>query len=120
MAGQRHAALEHFAAAQRLAEDTEARWFQAETLRLAGDVLLATGDPTAAEDSYREAVAIAQQQNAELWELRVVTSLARLWRAQGKRAEAHKLLASVYCGFTEGLSTPVLKEAKALLEALNA
>jgi tetratricopeptide (TPR) repeat protein len=118
MAGQRHAALEHFAAAQRLAEETEARWFQAETLRLAGEVLLATGDSTAAEDSYREAIAIAQQQSAKLWELRVVTSLAQLWRDQGKRVEAHKLLASVYSWFTEGLGTPVLKEAKALLDAL--
>jgi class 3 adenylate cyclase/tetratricopeptide (TPR) repeat protein len=119
MAGQWEAALGHFAEARRLAEETEARWFQAETLRLSGDVLLATGDPTAAEDSYHEAVAIAHQQTAKLWELRSTMSLAQLWRDQGKPAEAHEMLALVYDWFTEGFGTPVLKEAKALLEALN-
>jgi predicted ATPase len=47
-------------------------------------------------------------------------SLARLWRDQGKRAEARDLLAPVYGWFTEGFGTPVLREAKALLEELAA
>ena len=101
-----------------LAEETEARWFQAETLRLTGEVLLATGDAAAAEASYREAIAIAQRQSAKLWELRAAMSLARLWRDQGKRAEARGLLAPVYGWFTEGFDTPVLQEAKALLGQL--
>ena len=60
MAGRRQAALAHLAEARRLAEETEARMFQAETLRLTGEVLLATGDAAAAEASYREAIAMAQ------------------------------------------------------------
>jgi hypothetical protein len=44
------------------------------------------------------------------------TSLAHLRRDHGKRAQARDLLASVYDWFTEGFSTPVLKEAKTLLE----
>jgi predicted ATPase len=118
MAGQWHSALVHLAEARGLAEEREIRWFQAETLRLTGDVLLATGDAAAAEASYCEAIAIARQQSAKLWELRAVTSLARLWRDQGKRAAARDLLAPVYNWFTEGFSTPVLQEAKALLEEL--
>lgn len=118
MAGHRHTALEHFAAAQRLAEETEARWFQAETLRLCGDLLLATGDPAAAEASYLEALALACRQSAKLWELRASTSLARLWRDQGNRTAAHELLAPVQGWFTEGFGTPDLKEAKALLDEL--
>jgi predicted ATPase len=86
--------------------------------RLRGDVLLAMGDSAAAEASYREAIAIAQQQRAKLWELRTAISLARLWHDQGKRAEAHALLAPVYGWFTEGFATPVLQEAKALLHEL--
>jgi predicted ATPase len=118
MAGRWQAALNHLAEAQRLAEETGDRWFLAETLRLRGDVLLTTGDPGGAEASYREAIAIAQQQSAKLWELRAAMSLVRLWRDQGKRTEAHDLLSSVYGWFTEGFGTPVLKEAKALLEEL--
>jgi hypothetical protein len=41
---------------------------------------------------------------------------ARLWRDQGKRAEARDLLAPVYCWFTEGFDAPVLKDAKAALD----
>jgi predicted ATPase len=52
--------------------------------------------------------------------LRAATSLARLWRDQGKRAEARDLLASVYGWFTAGLDTPVLQEASALLDELSA
>jgi predicted ATPase len=118
MAGQWRAALAHLAEARDLAQETEARVFQAETLRLTGEVLLATGDAAAAEASYREAIAIAQQQNAKLWELRAAMSLVRLWRDHGKRASARDLLAPVYNWFTEGFTTSVLQEAKALLEEL--
>jgi tetratricopeptide (TPR) repeat protein len=118
MAGQWHSALAHLAEARGLAE-REVRWFQAETLRLTGEVLLATGDAAAAEASYREALALAQQQSAKLWELRTATSLARLWRDQGKRSQARDLLAPVYGWFTEGFGTPVLLEAKALLDGLD-
>jgi len=120
MAGQRQAALDHLVETRRLAEETRERWCQAETVRLTGDVLQAMGDRAGAEASYLEAMAIAQQQSAKLWELRAATSLARLWRDQGKRGEARDLLAPVYGWFTEGFDTPVLREAKALLDALGA
>jgi predicted ATPase len=120
MAGQWQSALAHLAEARELAEERQIGWFQAETLRLTGDVLLATGDTAAAEASYREAIAIARQQSAKLWELRAATSLARLWCDQGKRSEARDLLAPVYDWFTEGFVTPVLQEAKSLLVELAA
>jgi predicted ATPase len=119
MAGQWPAALEHLAEARRLAEEREEEWFQAETLRLTGDVLLATDDTAAAEASYHEALVLARRQSAKLWELRAATSLAHLWRDQGKRTEARDLLSSIYGWFTEGFDTPVLQDAKALLDQLT-
>jgi predicted ATPase len=83
-----------------------------------GNLLLATGERTMAEESYRQALAIAKQQGARTSELVATMSMARLWRDQGKRDEARELLASVYNWFTEGLDTPVLMRAKALLDAL--
>ena len=53
-----------------------------------------------------------------MWELRTSTSLARLWRDQGKRADAHDLLDLIYGWFTEGFYAPDLKGAKALLDEL--
>ena len=78
----------------------------------------AGADPTAAEASLRQALNIAQRQQAKSWELRAAMSLARLWQQQNKRAEAHALLASVYDWFTEGFDTPSLQEARVLLEEL--
>ena len=63
-------------------------------------------------------LAIAQNQQAKSFEFRAATSLARLWQQQGKRQEAHDLLAPVYDWFTEGFDTADLQEAKALLDAL--
>ena len=76
-------------------------------------------DPAKAEDSFRTALAIAREQGTRGYELRAATSLARLWREQGRRADAHELLAPIYGWFTEGFDTPDLKEAKALLAELT-
>jgi class 3 adenylate cyclase/tetratricopeptide (TPR) repeat protein len=73
----------------------------------------------AAEASLRMAIDVAQSQSAKGLELRAATSLARLWRSQGKPQQARELLAPVYGWFTEGLDTLDLKEAKALLEELS-
>jgi predicted ATPase len=61
---------------------------------------------------------MAREQGAKSFELRAATSLARLWRDQGKHTEARDLLAPIYGWFTEGFDTRDLKEAKALLEEL--
>jgi predicted ATPase len=66
----------------------------------------------------RTALAIACEQGTRGYELRAATSLARLWREQGRRTEARDLLAPLYGWFTEGFATPDLKEAKALLDRL--
>ena len=63
---------------------------------------------------------MAREQGAKSLELRAATSLARLWRNQGKHTEARDLLAPIYGWFTEGFDTRDLKEAKALLEELAA
>jgi predicted ATPase len=44
--------------------------------------------------------------------------LGGLWCDQGKRTEARDLLAPIYDWFTEGFDTPVLQEAKVLLDQL--
>ncbi len=71
-----------------------------------------------AEACFHRALEVARQQSAKAFELRAATSLARLWAEQGKRAEAHDLLAPVYGWFTEGFDTADLKDAKALLDEL--
>jgi predicted ATPase len=92
-----------------------------ELYRLQGELLLrqALADAPQAEASFQQALAMARRQQAKLLELRTATSLARLWQQQGKRTEAHELLAPIYGWFTEGFDTADLQEAKALLDELE-
>jgi class 3 adenylate cyclase/tetratricopeptide (TPR) repeat protein len=117
--GQPTKALNCLAEAEQMIERTEERWTEVECHRVRGDILVEYDDPQRAEESYIKALSVARRQGAKLWEFRAATSLARLWRDQGKRAEAHDLLAPVYAWFTEGFNTPFLKEAKALLDELS-
>jgi predicted ATPase len=104
-----------------MVETTEERWQEAEVNRAAGEIALKSPEPDVAkaEAYFERALAVARQQQAKSWELRAAMSMARLWRDQGKREEAHALLAPVYGWFTEGFDTLDLKEAKALLDELH-
>jgi class 3 adenylate cyclase/predicted ATPase len=118
IAGQIEEGLVLLDEALQIVERTGERWFAAELNRHKGQLLQRRGHSEAAEELYRKALSIAEEQGAKLWELRAAASLARLCRDQGRHAEARDLLAPVYGWFTEGFDTPDLKEAKALLDAL--
>jgi predicted ATPase len=92
----------------------------ADLRRLRGIVLQSLGaaNDDGAASAFAQAIAEARRQGSRFYELRAATSLARLWRDQGRGAEARDLLAPIYSWFTEGLDTQDLKEAKALLDEL--
>jgi class 3 adenylate cyclase/predicted ATPase len=119
--GQGREALLLLAAALERAQSTGEHWWDAEILRLRGDLLSRgpSGDRSEGERCYHEALAIAETQHAQAFKLRCATSLARLWADQGKRTKAHDLLAPVYGWFTEGFDTADLQDAKALLDELS-
>ena len=120
-------------------DKTGERFYEAELYRLKGQLTLqqqsgvrgpeseVTKSPASkgkspeseAEECFLKAIEISQRQQAKSLELRAVMSLARLWRQQGKKAEAHQMLSEVYNWFTEGFDTKDLQEAKALLEELG-
>jgi predicted ATPase len=118
IAGQIDEALSRMDEALQITERTAERWLSAELNRHKGQLLLRQGHFEAAEELYREALRIAREHEAKLWELRAAASLARLRRDQHGHAEARDLLAPVYDWFTEGFETPDLREAKALLDEL--
>ncbi|HEX5796640.1 MAG TPA: hypothetical protein VFY19_12430, partial [Geminicoccaceae bacterium] len=120
-AGQYDSGLDAVSEALDLVETHGERWWEAELCRLQGELLLAhPGDgQSRARSCFERALDISRQQKAKSLELRAATSLARLWRGQGNRAEAHDLLAPTYGWFTEGFETPDLEDAKALLDELR-
>ncbi len=119
--GSREAGLQALREAADLVETSGERFYEAEIHRLKGELLLAAPAKasTAAEASFHQALDVARHQEAKSLELRAASSLARLWRDQGKVAEARELLAPLYDWFNEGLKTADLKDAKALLDALS-
>ena len=118
--GQPEVGLRALGEALTLVDTTGARFYEAEVYRLKGELLLqqASDNQAEAETCFHQAIAIARNQQAKSLELRAATSLARLWHQQGKRQEAHDLLAPVYSWFTEGFDTADLQDAKALLDEL--
>jgi len=100
----------------------EERWCMAELLRMKAEMLLgmnASGSESYVEELLQQSLDWARRQGALAWELRAVTSLGRLWRDQGRSADATALLEPVYDRFTEGFATADLKAAKALLDDLS-
>jgi predicted ATPase len=137
-AGRIEEGLALLAEALALVDRTEERVYDSELHRLKGQLTLQLGQPTTnPQDSnlrqamssgqpeteaaacLRRAIKIARQQSAKSLELRSTTSLARLLRDTGRRAEAHAILAEIYNWFSEGFDTADLKEAKALLDELS-
>jgi hypothetical protein len=89
-------------------------------LRLRGELRLIQGQTEPAEADFREAIALAQKMGAKALELGATSSLARLLDKQGRRDEARSMVAEIYNWFTEGFDTADLKDAKALLDGLEA
>jgi predicted ATPase len=135
--GQAEEGLTVLTEAMAVVSKTEERYYEAELYRLKGELTLqklsvvspqsSVTDPRSltpdslseAEACFRKAIEIARKQQAKSLELRAAMSLARLWQQQGKRVEAHAMLADVYNWFTEGFDTKDLQEAQTLLEELR-
>jgi predicted ATPase len=119
--GQFEEAWRSIGEAVNLVETTKQTWCEAEIHRTTGEIALMSPEPDAAKAQayFERALAVARGQQAKSWELRAATSLARLWRDQGKQDEARDLLAPIYGWFTEGFNTLDLKQAKALLDELH-
>ncbi len=96
---------------------SDERFYEAELLRVRGELRLQAGAPEAAAlDDFRQALAVARQQQGRLWELRAATSLARLHQRQGQPALAISALRELLQVRTEGLQTPDVVEARALFD----
>lgn len=103
---------------------TGEKFWDGETLRICGEVAIhEDGEQDTkearAEAYFHDALAIAESRGAKMWELRVTMSLAKLWKRQGRHAEARERLKTLYAWFTEGFETSDLRNAKALIEELS-
>ena len=119
-AGRLDEAMQTLTQMQTLVDTKGERFFEAEVLRLRGEVTLASGAGRegVAEDCFRRGLEVARRQQAKSWELRLGTSLANLLARQGRATEARQLLQPLYDGFSEGRETADLRTARAMLARL--
>jgi len=123
---QAHAAAGRGARANELANEaiaevarTGERWWEAEALRLKGEILLQTSpsERAEAEACFGRALACAKRQEARLWQLHAALSLGRLWSADGEKARVQGLLAPICEAFTDGYQTDALASARRMLRS---
>jgi class 3 adenylate cyclase/tetratricopeptide (TPR) repeat protein len=98
-----------------IAETGEAH-SESELHRLKGEIAVAMGDHVLAERCFRQALGCARHQSAKGLLLRAATSLGRLLVAQGRAEEMQTELMPVWRRFTEGFESPVLQQARRLLD----
>jgi TOMM system kinase/cyclase fusion protein len=118
--GLHDSALERLEGALRSAQAAGELYYIPELLRIRGNCLLSREPGGAAgEASLREAISLAREQDAKMWELRASISLCQLLLERGDKEEAREMLAPLYARFTEGYNAPDLIRTRALLEKLS-
>jgi predicted ATPase len=94
--------------------DITGRAWESELRRQRAEILL-SHDPAKADEAegfFNEAIEVARRQSAKSLELRAATSLATLWRVQGRFDEARNLIGPIYTWFSEGAETKDLRCAR--------
>jgi tetratricopeptide (TPR) repeat protein len=129
-AGKFDVATSLLAEAEALAQRSEERYAESTIHRIRGEVSLmrinarsSTSSEThagesAAEQSFLRAIEIATRQNARMPQLQAAMSLSHLYKHQGKRSDARKMLTQILEWFAAGSRTTELREARALLSQL--
>jgi tetratricopeptide (TPR) repeat protein len=113
---------EGLAVLEAISSENRKAFYAPEIHRLEGELRakIPSADPATVESCFHTALTLAAERAEKSLELRAATSLAKLWRSQGRHAEARELLAAIYGWFNEGLDLPDLKNAKILLDELAA
>jgi class 3 adenylate cyclase/predicted ATPase len=94
--------------------DVTGRSWEAELHRQRAQILLALNlsKVSEAESYLKKSIEVARGQRAKSLELRAATSLAELWRTQGRLDEARALLEPICRWFVEGAETADLRRAR--------
>jgi len=93
-AGQFHEAMSVLEEALNLAVQSGERFYEAELLRLKGELQLTSEQemPCQTERAFLDSLEVSNTQNAQLFTLRTVASLGRLWLRDGRHQQARELI----------------------------
>jgi predicted ATPase len=99
-------------------ERTGVRYMEAELYRVRAELLVSSSKLDVAEESLHRGLTVAREQQARIFEVRIATTLARIWRNQGHSLKARDLLAPI-CDSFSGVLIHDIKDAKELLHKLG-
>ena len=102
--------------AEQHAEATEEKYQLADIIRLRGRIWQRQGQYEKARWCFHQAIALAREQAARLFELHAARDLARLDMQAGDAAEALAALRSIVGWFPATVDVPVLAECRELLD----
>jgi class 3 adenylate cyclase/tetratricopeptide (TPR) repeat protein len=121
LAGRHAAALAMLEEVLEFSRTTGACWLDAELHRKKSELLLAIGnaDTEQVEHELHRAISVAREQSARLFELRAVTSLARLQSNRGAGSVAADLLRPLVALFGDAAEIPDVRDARAMLVHLD-
>jgi tetratricopeptide (TPR) repeat protein len=102
----------------KMVEQSGNRYVEAELFRVKAELLLSSARIADAEEALQRGLAIARQQQARIYEMRIATTLAKTWRDQGQSAKAHSVLAPI-CESFGRVSLRDLEDAHEVLHHLN-
>jgi class 3 adenylate cyclase/predicted ATPase len=119
MAGDVDAGLASLDEGIALAEGTRQVYWLAELYRLKGELRLQRDDRRGAEAALRQAMSVAQRQEAPSFALRAGIVLARLLAADDRAVEGRALVEPLLRRFTEGFGTRDFRAARALLTEIG-
>ncbi|MEX2536264.1 MAG: BTAD domain-containing putative transcriptional regulator [Trueperaceae bacterium] len=118
-AGRPNEALQVLSAALDQSARCSEVWWDAELLRLRGELELTVGGGASrAESTLRAARRVAGEQGSKTLELRATSSLSRLLASQGRKEEARADLTAIVAKFTEGSDSEDLRRAQLVLASL--
>ena len=102
-------------------ERTGGHWYDVETHRIRGEILLRgnSADTLTAEEAFQRAIAIAGEQGARSFQLRAALSLAKLYQSNDRPTHAHAILSPALECFSPTAEMPEIAEAQALLMAIE-
>lgn len=114
--GQPEQGLRALELALSFSESKGEHFYDAELLRLKGELVLQQGNEQEAESLFRRALHVAQRQEVALYELRAALSLGRRLLAHGRGDDARSLVTAA--GLSGESATADLRAARAFLESL--
>jgi class 3 adenylate cyclase/tetratricopeptide (TPR) repeat protein len=99
-------------------ERTGVRYMEAELYRVRAELLVSLSNLDDAEHALHRGLTVAREQQARIFEMRIATTLAKIWQDQGHSAKARELLKPI-CDAFGRLSLRDLENANEVLRTLN-